>query len=239
VVISSLMGLGDRPFTIPGAMLGTLGWFIPGIGPLLGVAAVVRNLFDKYVLFLGTEGYNDSINYRLKRDDKGNWITAPGQTLVHELTHVWQGHNQAFAWGYVANSLWNQCMVFPNFNAAYDVTEGAQWRTYDVEPQGRLVERWYRDEGRLPGIHYPADLKRAYITCNIRPGRPYADTIFENTTIKPGRSAGVRALTPAPGTTVTNKPSAAAAAIRGATPVPVTVQTQTTLIQTVRRPFLF
>jgi len=64
-------------------------------------------------------------------------------TLIHELTHVWQGHNHIFTTGYVFDSLWHQGKARLTGGSAYDCVPGAPWGTYNVEQQARLVEEWY------------------------------------------------------------------------------------------------
>jgi hypothetical protein len=60
--------------------------------------------------------------------------------LIHELTHVWQGHHHFFTWGYVFNSLWHQAIDGSN---AYNYTAGQPWRDYNVEQQAKIVEDWF------------------------------------------------------------------------------------------------
>jgi hypothetical protein len=194
VVISSLDGLGGRPFTVPGTLLEAFTWAIPGIGPLLAIASAIRGLRNKYVLFLGTDGYNDAINYRVTTDGAGHATMAPGQNLIHELTHVWQGYNNAFSWSYVLNSVSNQ--FTQGESAAYGYVLGQQWDTYDAEPQARIVEHWYNisrigalwhESARKGTLISNSDTYKAYMDCNIRPGLPHARTVFGRT-IRTGRA---------------------------------------------------
>ncbi len=109
VVLSSLSGLGGRPFTVPVSLIGSLPLTLalPGFGALLAVANISGNLVDKYVICIGPDGYRDPFNF------PGTFgvVAGSGATLIHELTHVWQGHNNAFPWGYVADSIAMQCML--------------------------------------------------------------------------------------------------------------------------------
>jgi hypothetical protein len=186
IVISSLDGIGSRPFTVPCIMLQSYSWVIPGIGPLMAITAMIRGLTDKYILFLGEDGYNDAINYRVAKKTNGTYAVGPGQKLVHELTHVWQGHNGGFAWGYVINSVLNQIAYGSH---AYDYLAGGQWNSYDVEPQAHIVEDWYNatlnkalnssvSVLRSSTLIDPVSFLGAYIDCNIRPGQPNAHTVF-------------------------------------------------------------
>lgn len=90
-------------------------------------------------------------------------------TLVHELTHVWQGHYGAAPGRYMAQSViaqldsgirdaWNKGerdprRVWRNWDdhrsTAYVITPadfGRDWKTFNVEQQGMLVQTWYVSE---------------------------------------------------------------------------------------------
>lgn len=113
VLISSLEGLNGRPFTIPGSMFMSVSLLVGfaaggGVGALIAVAPdLMADIASKYIIFMGSDGYKDAMNH--PNDDR-----ASGQTLIHELTHVWQGHNNAFQWSYVFSSIWNQCQCGGN-----------------------------------------------------------------------------------------------------------------------------
>lgn len=63
--------------------------------------------------------------------------------LIHELTHVWQGHNSNLAWGYILNSLFSQMVCKDAYD--YDKKLEDDWRLYNVEQQASIVENWYVD----------------------------------------------------------------------------------------------
>ena len=89
VLICSLSGFGGRPFTVPGAEVALIATYIPGIGGLVFVAALLAHATDKYIIFAGRDAYKDGINWDSKK--------TPGARLIHELTHVWQGNYHIFA----------------------------------------------------------------------------------------------------------------------------------------------
>ncbi|MGH9946391.1 MAG: hypothetical protein ACRD6X_04255 [Pyrinomonadaceae bacterium] len=60
--------------------------------------------------------------------------------LIHELSHVWQGHNSELAWGYTLDSLFAQMV---HGKDAYKYKLGSDWREYNVEQQASIVEDWY------------------------------------------------------------------------------------------------
>jgi len=210
VVIASLSGFGNRPFTVPGSMIGTLALLIPGIGPLISLTAVLGNLLDKYIIFLGKEGYKNALHHPF---DGG----VSGSTFIHEMTHVWQGHNQSFAWSYVGNSVACQCRL--GSKRAYQYTAGNQWQTYNAEPQAQIVEHWYQHHV-APGFTLPPAgtplaepfkdwnspsnpiapaVYQAYIDSNVRPGKPHATTVFPKSPLTSHVASALktRLLTPA------------------------------------------
>jgi hypothetical protein len=171
ILVVSLIGIGGRPFTLPLSMLPTLA--APLLPPttlmLLQLVLLAAKRTDYYLLFLGRRGYNDAINLMP--------FNRPGDTLVHEMAHVWQGYHSAFTWEYVFNSVYYQVS-----GGAYIYSPGAQWDTYGAEQQARIVEDWYARGGLSGDDLYP------YILCNVRPGRPHATTEFTSTIATPSSS---------------------------------------------------
>lgn len=76
-------------------------------------------------------------------------------TLVHEMTHVWQYHNARTRYGVWASSV----------AGTYDFTPGKAWDDYDVEQQASIVEQWFHNGGKKTDPLYP------YIRLVIRAGR--------------------------------------------------------------------
>lgn len=91
-------------------------------------------------------------------------------TLIHELTHVWQGHHSLFAWEYMVASMLAQghaILTEGDRNRAYDFEPGKEWSSYNVEQQANIVENWFRD-----GMSTSADDKLyPYIVKHIRAGQ--------------------------------------------------------------------
>lgn len=105
-------------------------------------------------------------------------------TFIHELTHVWQGHNGSNPFTYMAKSLGVQGWAWLHHrdrNRAYwyDPHNLRHWSSYNVEQQACLVEDWFseddrqRDDGVVikGGQHSPEDSRFPYIINNIRPGK--------------------------------------------------------------------
>jgi hypothetical protein len=103
---------------------------------------------SRYLLHLGPQGFADALRTpRLQA------------TLIHELTHVWQGYNQRWAWRYVLNSLWHQAV---HGRRAYHYTPGLPWSSYHAEQQAQLVQDWFAAGER------PEDARAVYIHSHLR-----------------------------------------------------------------------
>lgn len=130
VDLTSGIGLNDRPFTVP------------VFGPLqiLTVGAL-----STYQLHVGPMYFVRGMQ----------WDNGGRATLVHELTHVWQGE---FGGGYVGNSLFHQAAAWwgtGDTGAAYVYAEGDPWESYNVEQQASIVEDWYLRGEKESDILYP------------------------------------------------------------------------------------
>ena len=176
VLISPISGTSGRPFTVPGTLIMTLmytsGLLIPGVNTVLPVlfgAALLESLYNKYVIFLGPQGYQNALNHPF---DYAAEFPYPGQTFIHELTHVWQGHNQAFPWDYVYHSIANQCVMGTNAAYSYNVTNQPNWNSLHVEAQARVVQNWFANGSPRRGILY------AYVVSNIQAASPNGPTQF-------------------------------------------------------------
>lgn len=84
-------------------------------------------------------------------------------TLVHELTHVWQGHNGRHPLAYIGQSAWSQLshgvrdmartrdwLGFTRWgihrSTAYILADddiGRDWASFNVEHQASIVESWF------------------------------------------------------------------------------------------------
>jgi hypothetical protein len=63
------------------------------------------------------------------------------RTLVHELTHIWQGEHSKWAWSFVFDSVVHQL----GDAYSYDPSSMKDWDVYNPEQQASIVEHWYRD----------------------------------------------------------------------------------------------
>jgi hypothetical protein len=116
----------------------------------------IRSL-RSYTIYFGPEVFRD-----------GAHVPGTRNTLIHELTHVWQGHHSLIAWEYMVDSLLAQghaILTEGNRNRAYDYKPGKVWNDYNVEQQANIVEDWFRNGMR------PEDELFNYIRDHIRAGR--------------------------------------------------------------------
>ncbi len=117
VLISDGLGKNDREFTMPTS--------IP-LSPLFNVSSSE----GKYVIHAGDGYYGMSY----KPEDR--------RTLIHELTHVWQGEHETSA--YWAFSLKDQATSDDAY--AYDHEHlDSDWDNYGMEQQASIVEQWFAD----------------------------------------------------------------------------------------------
>jgi hypothetical protein len=122
ISITDGLGIGGRPYTIPvpdAAGIAGLVFF----GPL--GAAFLNGRNCGFQVNLGPFGFWGGANAG---------PLAP--TLIHELTHVWQGYNSWWPLAYIFNSVWHQACQGA---AAYDFVLGQEWGTYNVEQQASIV----------------------------------------------------------------------------------------------------
>lgn len=158
ILITNASGLDGAPFTIPTSLITAIG--ISWTGPIVPYLQSIVNV--GYLVNVGKVGEASMAGV-----DEG--------LLVHEMTHVWQGYNAAFALSYVASSALNQCKgiiaagSFSGRNSAYTSTLGKPWNNYNAEQQANIVEQWYLAGMPQSGTLWP------YIKYNIRRGSDTGD----------------------------------------------------------------
>ena len=90
----------------------------------------------------------DSADEDLTKSTASSCYTVGGtgnlnDLLIHELTHVWQYHNQTGVTGRF--SVWASSV-----GGSYNFTAGGSWDSYDVEQQASIVEQWFHDTTAAP-----------------------------------------------------------------------------------------
>jgi hypothetical protein len=133
VLLTNLVGLGDRPFTAPA----------PG-------GTILVNL---------GKGYDDPVRYTGKGGDTMN-VNAPGQLLIHELTHAWQIANHTFTPEYYCRAVSTAVGTLGGDMSAYAYgPAGPSWGAFGTEQQGSIVDQWFAGDkdpdGRSQQRKYP------------------------------------------------------------------------------------
>jgi hypothetical protein len=117
VLLTNLVGFGERPFTAPG----------PG-------GAILVNL---------GKGFDDPVRYTGKGGDRLG-VNAPGQLLIHELTHAWQIGNESFTPEYYCRAVSTALGTVGGDMSAYGYgTAGGSWSSFGTEQQGSIVDEWF------------------------------------------------------------------------------------------------
>jgi hypothetical protein len=99
---------------------------------------------------------------------------APGQILIHELTHAWQIQHASLADGFVpglmCQGILNQTVVSKPYEYG---PPGQPWSSFNLEAQGAIVDQWFGGNGRQspPGMNLDSPYF-GYIINNLRLGAP-------------------------------------------------------------------
>jgi hypothetical protein len=141
IIITDGAGMDGRAFTIPTSLVTSI------LGTTLARIISDACVMGDYLMNVGRD-YN-------------NLNTSQQELLVHETTHVWQGHNSTFSVGYVFSSVYNQVRFG---GAAYKYTAGRPWRDYNAEQQASIVSDWFALGKPNSGPLYP------YIVNHVRKG---------------------------------------------------------------------
>jgi hypothetical protein len=166
IILTDLIGLGEREFTVPGSSLSAVG---AALSPALFAYLINnRNLFQGRTLVNMGRGYSDPLSYT-----RGKY-TVPGQILMHELTHAWQIHQHSFTPGLICKGLYNQASNSLGGDV-YGITDGKQWREYNLEQQGAIVDVWYANGQDMNHKYF------RYIRDNVRTGSNGATSINTRT----------------------------------------------------------
>ena len=155
------------------------------------------------VTLAGLNLRNGRFQYRICDGQAGvqrNWADVRfSHTLIHEMMHVWQGHNGFYPTKYMFDSAGNQIKAVIDDIAevrewrgwdahrgrAYRLAWsdfGRDWSSFNIEQQASIVESWFiserdrRDRNRdfgsqvIGGGESPYDVRYPYISDVIRAG---------------------------------------------------------------------
>ncbi len=158
VLLTNLVGFRDRPFTTP----------------LAGGTILVN---------IGT-AFDDPIHSTTKGGtEQGR--NAPGQLLIHELTHAWQIANESFMPEFYCRAVSTSVGTMDGDYSAYRYgAAGSAWGSFGTEQQASIVDEWFagskNPDDSSPQYKYPpkhsdqstteANPYFRYIRDNIRSG---------------------------------------------------------------------
>jgi len=155
VLLSDGAGMDGREFTLP------LGEDVTTLGTITTPHGGVPRSF---IVNVGG-GYPDM------------YLRKNRSTLIHELTHVWQGMRSGLTWEVQVDSVLQQLMVGQDRAYDYDRNNLGDWGDYHVEQQAKIVEDWYVEASRYhkddDDIDGEDDPRYRFIVANIR-GEVYA-----------------------------------------------------------------
>jgi hypothetical protein len=121
----------------------------------------------RYPICMGKAGFADAIN--------GYYSRRPGDTLIHELTHVWQGIYGSTCVSYAVNSLYHQAKAFlggGSRHGAYSFTPGQPWYSYNAEQQASIVETWFANGSDSVDELYPYIVNNIWAPVALVPAGP-------------------------------------------------------------------
>jgi len=137
-------------------------YFLPGNKDVAVTLASVSSLIPvrsmrNYTIYFGPEVFSGGADQPRFAD-----------TLIHELTHVWQGYHGGLGWEYMIESMIAQghaVITQGDRGKAYDDKPGAAWGSYNVEQQAHIVQDWFSNGMKADDERY------TYVANNIRAGR--------------------------------------------------------------------
>jgi len=125
VLLTNLLGLGNRPFTTPG----------PGGVILVNVGKGI----DQPLTYTGNGEAETLTENGVERP-----IAAPGQLFIHELVHAWQIGNESFTPEYYCRAVFTAAGTLGGDFGAYRYgSAGGAWGSFGTEAQASLVDEWF------------------------------------------------------------------------------------------------
>ena len=114
------------------------------------------------------KNFDHTLEPDIQRNVRGGY-EAPGEVLIHELTHAWQIHHNTFLPGLL-------CKALIDTNYEYDKTkvrEHAPWSsTFGLEEQASIVNDWFGENTpELNSVNALNNDRFFYISQHIRLGR--------------------------------------------------------------------
>lgn len=123
IVLTNMLGMGRRPFTMP-------------------------SVGDTILVNLGA-GFDDPINYGGKGDPSlPSNVQTPGQLFIHELTHAWQIDTTHFLPGLMCGAVLNQATTIGGNKDVYRYSApDRDFGEFNLEQQASIVDDWFGGTG--------------------------------------------------------------------------------------------
>ncbi len=122
ILLTNMLGIGGRPFTIP-----TVG--------------------DKILVNLGA-GFDNPATYAGLGGSANTKQQTPGQLFIHELTHAWQIAHRSFLPGLMCEAVTTQSTTLGGDMAVYKYgAPGKSFSEFNPEQQGSIVDDWFAGSG--------------------------------------------------------------------------------------------
>ncbi|MEP7309466.1 MAG: hypothetical protein ABJA98_28510 [Acidobacteriota bacterium] len=145
IVLTNMLGMGRRPFTIP-------------------------SVGDTILVNLGA-GFDQPTQYPGLGDPENPATQAPGQLFIHELVHAWQIDTASFMPGLICGALLNQATTIGGNMSVYRYgPPDRDFGRFNLEQQASIIDDWfgrYRP-GATPSGEGEADPYFRYVRDNIR-----------------------------------------------------------------------
>lgn len=144
IILTNLLGIGKRPFTIP-------------------------SIGDAILVNLGA-GFQDPVHYKghgnpEKRDDQ-----APGQLFIHELAHTWQIENRTFLPGLICEAITSQITTLGGNMDVYKYgPAGLAFSEFNPEQQASIVDDWFGGSGQQASTQFGLPEKMTMIEDDRNP----------------------------------------------------------------------
>jgi hypothetical protein len=122
ILLTNMLGIGRRPFTIP-----TVG--------------------SKILVNLGA-GFHDPVNYTGLGDTENPNQQSAGQLFIHELTHAWQIEHRSFLPGLMCEAISSQSTTLGGNMSVYKYgNAGPNFSEFNPEQQGSIIDDWFAGSG--------------------------------------------------------------------------------------------
>ena len=146
IVLTNMLGVGNRPFTIP-------------------------SVGDTILVNLGA-GFDDPTHYTGQGNPDRPVTQAPGQLFIHELVHAWRIDATFFLPGLMCGAILNQATTLDGDMGVYRYgNPGRDFGSFNLEQQASIVDDWFGASGPMQEMNRPESRERPYfryVRDNIR-----------------------------------------------------------------------